>query len=51
MWVEIVAIGLLVGIGLIVGTRFVKAALRQDLLILWLRMKGGKLILEPLEEE
>ena len=53
--IESILLGLLVGISLIVlfelTVRLLSYFVSKDLLILWLRIRGGKVILEPLAEE
>ena len=48
---EVVGYGVLIGLGLVGITRLARYFFNKDWSILWLKLKGGKIILEPLEQE
>ena len=51
LFFEMTALGVLFGVALIVLTRFFREILILDMLVLWLRVKGGKARLVSLDEE
>ena len=51
LFFEMTALGVLLGVALIVLTRFFREILILDMLVLWLRVKGGKARLVSLDEE
>ena len=48
---EIIGLGLIIGVGLISITRLARYAVSKDWEVTLLRLKGNKMILESLEEE
>ena len=51
LFFEMTALGVLIGVALIVLTRIFREILILDMLVLWLRVKGGKARLDSLGEE